>query len=560
MVIRELSHKILISFLIFVLILNLVQSAFTDIIFDEAYYWYFAQNLSWGYFDHPPMVAFMVKIGLTLFDGELGVRFMAPFLYCANVLLLWLLIDSEKKHRYIWLFIAFVSSVGLLTAYGFMMVPDTPLVTFGLVFLWGYKRFLIKEDAIGIVVTGAGMALVMYAKYHGILIVGFAVLSNLSLLKNGKFWLAILIAFLLYTPHLYWLYEMDFVPIKYHLFDRVNSPWRPKYTLNYPVNVIAVAGLCFPLMYWALYALSSKDKFDKALKFICYGILVFFLISSFDRKTQAQWMVLTAIPLIIFSLRYAYVHAKFRKWLMGISLFSIVILIFLRFALIFPSISPIEYEAFGNKKWVAELKEKVGDLPVVFHNSYRDASMYAFYSGSTVFSSNDIIARQNQYDMDSSEFAVRNKKVAFISGSKAYQLDSVISLVRPYRNHYMRGHIIDTFTSYRKMKLDIDKDLFETKIPTQFSGVLLNTYQDSVDVGKLKFEGVSMDSYKAVLKTFPLVTDVSKNTYLGGQESMELNFKIPDTVQIPETSFFRAGILEFGVHPGFQGEMIKIED
>jgi len=97
-------------------------------------------------------------------------------------------------------------------------------------------------------------------------------------------------------------------------------------------------------------------------------------------------------------------------------------------------------------------------------------------------------------------------------------------------------------------------------MPTQFSGVLLNTYQDSVDVGKLKFEGVSMDSYKAVLKTFPLVTDVSKNTYLGGQQSMELNFKIPDTVQIPETSFFRAGILEFGVHPGFQGEMIKIED
>lgn len=543
-----------------VLVLNLVQSAFTDIIFDEAYYWYFAQNLSWGYFDHPPLVAFLVKIGLSLFDGELGVRLMAPFLYCANVLLLWLLIDSEKKHRYIWLFLAFVSSVGLLTAYGFMMVPDTPLVTFGLVFLWGYKRFLLKEDALSIVVTGAGMALVMYAKYHGVLIVGFAVLSNLALLKNGKFWIAVLIGLLLYTPHLYWLYEMDFVPIKYHLFERVNSPWRPKYTLNYPVNVIAVAGLCFPLMYWALYALSSKDKFDKALKFICYGTLVFFLISSFNRKTQAQWVVLTALPLIVFSLRYAYIHAKFRKWLMGISLVSITILIFLRFALIFPSISPIAYEAFGNKKWVAELKSKVGDLPVVFHNSYRDASMYAFYSGSTVFSSNDIIARQNQFDIDSSEFKVRNKKVAYLSGSKPYKLDSVIRLIRPFRNHYMRGHIIDTFTSYRKMKLDIDKDLFKTQIPKEFKAVLSNPYNDSVDVSKLLFEGVSMDSYKAVLRTFPLLTTLPKNTYLGTDQSMELSFKIPDTVQLPESSYFRAGILEFGIHPGFQGEMIKIND
>src|SRR5690606_16881949 len=153
MVTRIRSHKILFGFLMLVLVLNLVQSAFTDIIFDEAYYWYFAQNLSWGYFDHPPLVAFLVKIGLSLFDGELGVRLMAPFLYCANVLLLWLLIDSEKKHRYIWLFLAFVSSVVLLTAYGFMMVPDTPLVTFGLVFLWGYKRFLLKEDALSIVFT-----------------------------------------------------------------------------------------------------------------------------------------------------------------------------------------------------------------------------------------------------------------------------------------------------------------------------------------------------------------------------------------------------------------------
>lgn len=560
MIAKRRSHKILLAFLLFVLLLNLVQSALTDIIFDEAYYWYFAQNLSWGYFDHPPMVAFLIKIGISLFDGELGVRFMAPFLYCANVMLLWLLVDSEKKHRYIWLFLAFISSVGLLTAYGFMMVPDTPLVTFALLFLWGYKRFLQKEDALGIVVTAVGMALVMYAKYHGILIVGFAILSNLALLKNGKFWLAVLLAVLLYIPHLNWLYEMDFISIRYHLFDRVNSPWKLKYTLNYPVNCIAAAGLCFPLMYWALYALSSKDKFDKALKFICYGILVFFLISSFDRKTQAQWMVLTTIPLIIFALRYAFIHAKYRKWLMGISLASIVILVFLRFALIFPVISPIEYEAFGNKKWVAELKSMVGDKPVVFHNSYRDASMYAFYSGSTVFSSNDIIARQNQFDVDSSEFKVRHKKVAYISGSRSYKLDSVISLIRPYRSLYMRGHIIDSFSSYRKMHLDIDKKLFETQIPKQFSGVLTNPYKDSVDVSKLKFEGVSMDTYKAVLKSFPLITTVPKGTFIKTDESVKLKFKIPDTVQVPRSAHFRAGILEHGAHPGFQGEMIKIDN
>lgn len=560
MVTRERSHKILFSFIIFVLFLNLVQSALTDIIFDEAYYWYYAQNLSWGYFDHPPLVAFLVKIGLSLFDGELGVRFMAPFLYGVNVLLVWVLIDSEKKHHFIWLFIAFVSSVGLLTAYGFLMVPDTTLITCALIFLWGYKRFLIKNDAISIMVLGVGMALVMYAKYHGILIIGFTILSNLSLLKNGKFWLAVLLALILFTPHLYWLYEMDFVSLKYHFFGRVNSSWKPRYTLEYPLHCLAVAGLCAPLMYWALYALSSKDKFDKALKFICYGIIIFFFISSFNRGTQAQWVVLAVIPLIIFSLRYAYIHAKYRKWLMGISLFSAVVILFLRLALIFPSLSPIQYEAFGNKEWVAQLKKEVGDKPVVFHNSYRDASMYAFYSGSTVFSSNDIIARQNQFDIDSSEFKVRNKSVAYISGTLEYRLDSVIKLTRPFGNHYMRGHIIDSFTSYRKMKLNIDKDQFENQIPRAFNAELSNPYSDSINVSQLKFEGASMNSHKTIIKIYPLTTDLPKNTYIGPKETIKLNFEIPDTVQLPESAKFRAGILEYGIHPGFQGEIIKIAD
>ena len=44
-----------------ILVLNLLQAHFTELIFDEAYYWHYAQNMAWGYFDHPPMVALMIK-------------------------------------------------------------------------------------------------------------------------------------------------------------------------------------------------------------------------------------------------------------------------------------------------------------------------------------------------------------------------------------------------------------------------------------------------------------------------------------------------------------------
>ena len=41
-------------------IANLVQAGFTELANDEAYYHMFAENLSWGYFDHPPMTALLV--------------------------------------------------------------------------------------------------------------------------------------------------------------------------------------------------------------------------------------------------------------------------------------------------------------------------------------------------------------------------------------------------------------------------------------------------------------------------------------------------------------------
>ncbi|MEM7381393.1 MAG: 4-amino-4-deoxy-L-arabinose transferase, partial [Bacteroidota bacterium] len=63
-----------------VFLINLLQAAFTELLFDEAYYWHYSREMAWGYFDHPPMVALLIRIGSIFFDGELGVRFMSCLL------------------------------------------------------------------------------------------------------------------------------------------------------------------------------------------------------------------------------------------------------------------------------------------------------------------------------------------------------------------------------------------------------------------------------------------------------------------------------------------------
>src|SRR5207249_9861477 len=61
--------------------LRLVAAAFTPLTFDEAYYWMWSRHLAGGYYDHPPMVAFVIRAGtLIAGDTELGVRLVSILL------------------------------------------------------------------------------------------------------------------------------------------------------------------------------------------------------------------------------------------------------------------------------------------------------------------------------------------------------------------------------------------------------------------------------------------------------------------------------------------------
>src|SRR6201988_5484653 len=61
--------------------LRLIAAAFTPITFDEAYYWMWSNHLAGGYYDHPPMVAVVIRLGtLIAGDTEFGVRLVSILL------------------------------------------------------------------------------------------------------------------------------------------------------------------------------------------------------------------------------------------------------------------------------------------------------------------------------------------------------------------------------------------------------------------------------------------------------------------------------------------------
>src|SRR5512140_1632883 len=80
-------------------IINLVQARFTPLNNDEAYYWMYSKYLDWGYFDHPPMIALMIKIGYSFFQNELGLRLIAVLSQLVTFWIIWSLTDKETRYN-----------------------------------------------------------------------------------------------------------------------------------------------------------------------------------------------------------------------------------------------------------------------------------------------------------------------------------------------------------------------------------------------------------------------------------------------------------------------------
>ena len=158
---------LIIAFLSAWFIVNLIQAACTEVIGDEAYYWLYSKYPAWGYFDHPPMVAFLVKISSFFFRGNLGIRFMTVLLQSFTILLTWKIIDENTPDlNKVYSFIIIICSLCVFSLYGFITTPDAPLLFFTAFFLLYYRKFLYDQSWNNTLMLSVGIAGLLYSKYH----------------------------------------------------------------------------------------------------------------------------------------------------------------------------------------------------------------------------------------------------------------------------------------------------------------------------------------------------------------------------------------------------------
>ncbi len=412
---KSLSEKIVLRiFLVIWTVLNLIQAYFTELAHDEAYYWTWSKHMDWGFLEHPPMVGVFIKLGYGIFQNELGLRLITVI---ASTFVIWLVYRYLIKKDLL-LYLAMISSLFLFHVGGFLTAPDSPLYLFVALFYVLFKSYLEKDNwkiSLALIFVLTAM---MYSKYHGVLVIFFALVFNLSLLKRKSFWVMAIVSTLLFIPHLYWLFTQGGSGMGYALSGRFSDAMNLKRVFDYLGGQLVVTGPILGIVFFfALFKYKTKSQYEKTLKWMTVSIVVYFLLWSLKGRTEANWTASIFIPLVIISHAYISQKAILKKWVLILSVPSILLMLAFRLLLVvdFLPLQIIDRQAefHGWKDYAQRVDSLAGDMPVI-STSYQNASKLWFYRDKITLPMN-INDRPNQYNLWNYEKDILDEDVLVLS-------------------------------------------------------------------------------------------------------------------------------------------------
>ena len=405
--------KFLRLILIVIFLFQIAVASGFELAHDEAYYWLFSRHLDWGYFDHPPFVAAIIKMFSFFPTSEISVRIGFIVL---QFLSLFILIRMTTKHL---LTTLLFFSFPLASFTGLLALPDIPLLFMTACYCFLLYQYLLKDSVIISLSLGLVIALLFFAKYHGVLLVFFTLLAVPGLFKKKSFYLVALTALVLFMPHMVWQYEHDFSTLRYHFIERPSADFSIARSLEYFGLQIGLAGLFVgPVVWWVIIKNKSENEFQRAMKFISIGTVIFFLISSFSKRVEANWTIFLVIPMILLVAKDHFWEKRFAKYLLGVS-FAVIMVARILFVLP-PEMVKIKRlkEFHGWSDWALKVRSECGESPILA-NSYQIASKLSFYLQQEISALN-YHSRKNQFDYWKWDRKIPTDQVCYVTDKRAF--------------------------------------------------------------------------------------------------------------------------------------------
>ena len=426
-----------------------LQSAFMELSGEEAYYWMFAQHLEWGFLDHPPLVAFFTQLGYFWLPNNLGARLFMVFLSTGTLYLLYRTLEPKNAR------LTITIALGLIAfhAGSFLIKTDVPLIFFEALFLFTYKKYLQRDGWREILLLGFSIAMMFLSKYHGALVVILVVASYPALVKKWSFWGVVGVVVLFMLPHTVWQYTHDWASIRFHLQGRSDITFKWNNVLNYLWSQPLMLGPLVSLVLLpAAFLYKGKDRFDRALQFIFFGVLAFFFLSSIRVYIHKHWTSIALLPGLILAYQYLINRPHWQKRLRQLTVVTLVLLIPARLYYAFDFV-PEKFDGnlealHGWDRWAEEVDSLAGDREVVFLNSYENASRYNYITGKQAHCISNYFFNNTHFDFWDGEDRIQGKPIFLINNKRK---NSEFATYNTDIGVQIRYREIDNFRSYSKV-------------------------------------------------------------------------------------------------------------
>ncbi|MCC6888607.1 MAG: glycosyltransferase family 39 protein [Hyphomicrobiales bacterium] len=267
---------------------------------DEPYYWVWSRNLAWGYYDHPPAVAFLIRAGTTLFgDTEFGARFFGIALSIPTTMCVWrtgtLLLGGTENGARAALFFNLTLMMHVQTV---LVTPDASVLPCSAALLWAVAEAEARKDGRWWLAAGLFAGLGLLSKYT-IVLVGAGVLAWLLLTASGRNWLASrwpwlggALALLVFLPNLIWSASHDWGAIA---FQSGRLGYSGRFRWYYLPQFIG-------------------EQFLLATPFIMILALIGLARATRSAEPRKLMIATQLWPTIVFFIGYAFVDRVHRNW------------------------------------------------------------------------------------------------------------------------------------------------------------------------------------------------------------------------------------------------------
>jgi 4-amino-4-deoxy-L-arabinose transferase-like glycosyltransferase len=398
-------------------IFNLVRFAFAftfELMPQEAYYFLYSQHLALSYFDHPPAIAYFIRLFTSVLGAnELALRTTAFALTTATQLA-WLRFAARLLPVRIWSRAALLfASTGFITVASLISTPDVPLLLFWTLSLDQLYRAIFEGRRQSWLLAGLTIGLAFDSKYSGIFLqLGLLLFLALSrshrrLLKTPWPYLCLAVAHLTMLPIYIWNAQHGFVSFLFQSAERAQAIGEPR--LRYLLALLATqsALLMPPLLLalgWAigrLLFLRRKRLLpvqSKQLFLACFFVpmaLTFISLSVFT-LVKPNWLMPCYLSGILWLAPYV---GRWWKWNLA---FAAVLHVAAAIELVF-YVFPIQSDDtwFGWRELAQRMNRISAGHPNAFVfsvDSYKTSAELSFYLGSAVYGPNVVHRRGLQFD------------------------------------------------------------------------------------------------------------------------------------------------------------------